>query len=288
MTLWLPGAERLLRLHADELPQKDDLCGAFWGSLALRTAGYETVGDEPVDQDAVGRRAGSLIWTGDYDSTLPRGQRGRRDYRVAFAETDDEPVSGTSMQGVIRAVDEIADGALVVVPVAGPWEQGTVRRLLGALGGLEGPVTAIANPATRFLWDSQAGAADIVRHLVAGAEDGPAGEWDVGHFVALVGAIDGPGGSVVVVADTYPAIGANGIHLQPGPAVEASLRGGEGARAACSASSARTRRRRSAARSPSSASPSRSGTTARPTRSAAEPGAPPASRRGVSAPISAA
>lgn len=34
----LPGARELLALHARELPQRDDLCGAFCGSLALRAA----------------------------------------------------------------------------------------------------------------------------------------------------------------------------------------------------------------------------------------------------------
>jgi hypothetical protein len=35
----LPGARELLQIHARELPQRDDLCGAFCGSLALRAAG---------------------------------------------------------------------------------------------------------------------------------------------------------------------------------------------------------------------------------------------------------
>ena len=32
----LPGARALLAMHARELPQRDDLCGAFCGALALR------------------------------------------------------------------------------------------------------------------------------------------------------------------------------------------------------------------------------------------------------------
>ena len=37
----LPGARELLALHERELPQRDDLCGAFCGALALRAAGVE-------------------------------------------------------------------------------------------------------------------------------------------------------------------------------------------------------------------------------------------------------
>jgi hypothetical protein len=37
--LLMPGAAELARLHAAELPQKDELCGCFWTLLALRLAG---------------------------------------------------------------------------------------------------------------------------------------------------------------------------------------------------------------------------------------------------------
>ena len=40
-TTLLPGARALLAFHARELPQRDDLCGAFCGALALRAAGIE-------------------------------------------------------------------------------------------------------------------------------------------------------------------------------------------------------------------------------------------------------
>ena len=54
-----PGGERLLEEHAAELPQKNDLCGAFWGTLALRTVGYSTTPTGGVlDQDAVAVEAG--------------------------------------------------------------------------------------------------------------------------------------------------------------------------------------------------------------------------------------
>jgi len=49
----LPGARELLALHDRELPQRDDLFGAFCGALALRAGGVERAAGEPLDQDAV-------------------------------------------------------------------------------------------------------------------------------------------------------------------------------------------------------------------------------------------
>src|SRR5207245_10033439 len=55
----LPGARRLLAAHCRALPQRDDLCGAFCGALALHAAGIDTSDGEPLDQDAVALVAGS-------------------------------------------------------------------------------------------------------------------------------------------------------------------------------------------------------------------------------------
>ena len=56
MTMLTRGADRLLELHAAELPQKDELCGCFWATLALRLHG-----EGPVEQDDVALLAGSAI-----------------------------------------------------------------------------------------------------------------------------------------------------------------------------------------------------------------------------------
>jgi hypothetical protein len=226
VSVWLPGADRLLAEHASELPQKDELCGAFCATLAVRAAGLRADGT-PVDQDAIGRLAGTILSTGSHAESLPPAEEGRRDYRLGFPTTDDEAISGTSATGVLRALEAIGDGALAVVPVAGPWEGGVLRRVLEAAGACRGPVACLANPATRFLWGSRASAAALVGHLLHGDGDGPPPDWDVGHFVLLLGAVDGPGGTLVAVADTYRSLGHGGVHLQPLPAVEEALEGGD-------------------------------------------------------------
>ncbi len=79
----------------------------------------------------------------------------------------------------------------------------------------EDPVTLIANLATHHLWGGQPSAVQLIDQLCEGREEGPPADWEVGHFTCLPGRIDGPGGSLYIVADTYPALGNRGIHLQP-------------------------------------------------------------------------
>jgi hypothetical protein len=75
----------------------------------------------------------------------------------------------------------------------------------------------VANVGTRFLWPSHAPAAELVRFLDSGADADLAPDWDVGHFVGLLGTITGRCGAAVVVADTYPELGSRGVHVQPLP-----------------------------------------------------------------------
>ena len=56
MTDW---AGRTATLHEEQLPQKDNLCGAFWGAIVLRAAGFDH-----VDQDLVALESGTLLPAG--------------------------------------------------------------------------------------------------------------------------------------------------------------------------------------------------------------------------------
>jgi hypothetical protein len=68
--------------------------------------------------------------------------------------------------------------------------------------------------------------AQLAAYLERGDLDaGPPPDWAVGHFVGLLGLDEGRAGALVMVADTYPAIGLGGIHLQPVERVVASLEG---------------------------------------------------------------
>jgi hypothetical protein len=222
MTL-LPGARALLAAHVRELPQRDDLCGAFCGALALRAAGINAYGEEPVDQDAVALAAGSII-SGRRDAgTLPFDEQGRRDYRCSLPCIDDPAVSGTTPAGLVTAVAQLSGGQLAGIPYTGPWTAGTLGGLFEVAAALERPVTLVANLATRHLWGAHPRADQLLDQLLGGEQDDPPADWDVGHFVCLIGRLRGPGGSLYGVADTYPSLGIGGVHLQPEERLAAAI-----------------------------------------------------------------
>jgi hypothetical protein len=220
MTTLTRGADRLLELQAAELPQKDELCGCFWATLALRLNG-----EGPVEQDDVALAAGSVITSHGSVHLLPGGQMGRNDYRVELPVTEDDGSSGTSAHGVALAVSELTEGRLAACAVRGPDAPG-VRALLRAAADEAAPAVLIANVQTGCFWGSHPSAAQLAAYLERGELGaGPAADWSVGHFVALIGLSEGRAGALVTVADTYPALGAGGVHLQPVEAVAAALEG---------------------------------------------------------------
>jgi hypothetical protein len=224
----LAGTQELLAVHARELPQRDDLCGAFCGALALRAAGIATherrPGERhPVDQDEVALAAGSVISVAREPGTLPHGEGGRRDYRVQLPLIDDADASGTTAAGVVRAIERLAGDALATIPLAGPWRPDTLAGLFDAAAELDRPVTLIANLATHHLWGGGASTTQLLGYLLDGQLDGPAPDWHVGHFACVVARAHGPGGSLYAVADTYPALGHGGVHWQPAERLAAAL-----------------------------------------------------------------
>jgi hypothetical protein len=211
----LPGAQELLAEHARELPQRDDLCGAFCGALALHAAGVVAHRGEPVDQDAVALAAGSVISSSRDGHALPHGEPGRRDYRLPLPAIADPALSGTTAGGVVRALEAISEGRVRAIPVAGPFSEETLAGLFDLAAALEHPAALIANLATRHLWGADASPSALLEHALSGRDEGPPPDWDVGHFVCVVARVRGPGGSLYALADTYPALGAQGVHMQP-------------------------------------------------------------------------
>jgi hypothetical protein len=230
MTL-LPGARALLSAHARELPQRDDLCGAFCGALALQAAGVTTCSgvDEPLDQDAVALAAGSVVSRlADTGIVLPFGERSRRDYRLSLPLVEDAARSGTTAAGLVAAVEELSGGRLAAIPYARPWTAATLEGLFDLVAALARPVALVANLATRHLWGTHPRVGQLLDYLYDGMGAGPPSDWDVGHFVCVVGRVRGPGGSLYGVADTYPSLGDGGVYLQPGERLAAAIERREG------------------------------------------------------------
>jgi hypothetical protein len=219
----LPGARELLAAHAQELPQRDDLCGAFCAALALRAARLEAGTARAIDQDEVALAAGSVVAAVAQPAHLPRGEHSRRDYRLKLPRIEDAERSGTTPAGLVRATQELSDGALAALPYAGPWTAASLDGLFDLLTALQRPVAVLANVATRHLWGGGATLAELLAYLLDGSQDGPEPDWDVGHFVCVIGRIRGAGGSLYAIADTYPSLGRSGVHVQPGERLALAL-----------------------------------------------------------------
>jgi len=212
---FLPGTRELLAAHVRELPQRDDLCGAFCAYLALSAAGIEEFDGAPVDQDAVAAAAGSIVSAPGTDGHLPLGEQGRRDYRLSLPIAGDPAVSGTTAAGLVAAVEQLSGGRLAAIPYSGPWTPATLGGLFDVGSAMRRPVTLLANLATHHLWGASARVDQLLDYLFDGVQGGPPPDWDVGHFVCVLGRARGPGGSLYGVADTYPSLGSAGIHMQP-------------------------------------------------------------------------
>ncbi len=219
-TTLLPGSAELLALRQHELPQRDELCGPFWGLLALQSAG---IGGE-LDQDEVAVAAGTVLSPPPRTTSLPPGERGRDDFRLALPQADDPAGAGTAATGVARAVERLSGGQLAAVAASGDWEPARVHALLRGAGRLAGPVGVLANIATGELADHRTDAATLTRYLDSGTDDAAPAQWHAGHFVALAGLIEGAVGRLVLVADSYRSLGADGLHLQPVERLAAALR----------------------------------------------------------------
>ena len=130
---------------------------------------------------------------------------------------------GRPPRGWARRSTTLSAGALAAIPYAGPWNAATLAGVFELAASLEHPVTLVANFATHHLWGGRASVTQLSSYLFDGELEGPAPDWHVGHFACVFGRVRGPRGSLYGVADTYPALGDGGVHLQPQERLAAAL-----------------------------------------------------------------
>jgi hypothetical protein len=217
-----PGPSDFALLHERAMPQKDQLCGAFWGSLILSAAGHA------ASQEEVALRAGTTLAEEDPANWLPPGASPRTDYGTTIPVAPDRASAGTSAAGVARSIEELSGGTLAVVPVAGPWSAEQVVSLVEVAAAEAPGCVLIANLRTGRLWGSRPPARLLLDYLLGRPVEAPPPDWDCGHFLTIAACVSGPGGALVVLRDTYPQLGRDGYHLQPAAAVAAALVRGDG------------------------------------------------------------
>lgn len=205
--------------------QKDNLCGPFCAARVLVEAGFTEWSGEPIDEDLIASRAGTTLPAASHDPSVPPGAISLTNYRFDLP-TAPPPESGTSAEGLMRAIDWASSGALLGIPIRGRWTADRVERLVREAPDLGARL--IANVRTGKLWASRPGV-DVLLDELSGrpVADQPV-DWDVGHFIELVMLIRGPRNTLVVVHDSYPTLGVLGRHLQPPRVLAAALLRGDG------------------------------------------------------------
>ncbi|WP_158883010.1 DUF6885 family protein [Amycolatopsis anabasis] len=214
---WFPGAADVLAEARAEMPQKNELCGAFVTLVCLRANGITV-----LDQDEAALAAGTVVLAGG-EPTWPVSEKGRDDYRLELPSTTDPRAAGSSAAGVARAVETLSGQRLRAVPASGEWAAANLERLLSGVHGLpRGAV--IANVATAEFAAQDTPDRAFADYLDGGLPPLWTSRWRVGHFVLFGGTLSGTGGVLVSVVDTYPTLGRFGVHLQPVDRLAAALR----------------------------------------------------------------
>jgi hypothetical protein len=211
-------ARRVLHGQARERQQKDEFCGPFWAAVTVTA-----LTGRVVTQDDAAIAAGTLLTEGGgHPDDLPPGAASRTDHPRGVRTTRDTGLAGTSPRGIVRSIGELSEQGLVAVPICGPWDETAVNGLTDLVIDTVEAV-AILNVATRYLWHSHTGFLDVLDYL-SGEEVAPEpSEWQVGHYVAIVGSLVGSHRRLVACADTYPTLGVRGVHVQPPDAIAAAL-----------------------------------------------------------------
>ncbi len=205
--------------------QKDNLCGPFWIARILNESGFSTWDGQPVDEDLVALRAGTVLPDATAGADLPPGAISSGAYRYSLPTAPIEQ-SGTSPEALAAVVENASAGELCCVQLRGDWTPERVERLVDEAGGFGSRL--IANLRTGRLWAGRPPIEVLLSELEGRPVRDPAARWDVGHFVELEMLIRGPRKSLVVVHDSYPSLGWGGRHLQPPRVLAAALLRGDG------------------------------------------------------------
>lgn len=220
----LPGALRVAREHRLAGQQHDNLCGPYWVGTLLRAF---SAAEATTEEVAV--LAGSILPTGDPATFVPRGAEPRQDYAIELPMAARAEDAGTAAGGLIEAVARASGGARALVPLRAEWTPEAVWALVGMCGDNPGwEAVPVCNVRTGRLWGGRPSLADVLAYLAGNDVAGPSPDWDVGHFCSLAGWVEGPARGMVLVRDSYPALGWDAHYLQPAEALAAALERGDG------------------------------------------------------------
>jgi len=211
--------------RAPSLQQRDNLCGPFCVARVLTESGVANWDREPIDEDLIALRAGTVLPDSKALVSVPPGAVSRTGYLHGLATAPVES-SGTSPGSLVDVVRAASRGALDCTPIRGRWTAEGVEGLVAAAPVLGARL--VANVRTGRLWGSRPPLNVLFDELAGRSVQDPAADWDVGHYVELEMLLRGPERSLVMVRDSYPSLGWEGHHLQPPRVLAGALERGDG------------------------------------------------------------
>lgn len=219
----LPGMAELAVAHTRAGQQPDNLCGPYWVSALLRAWGFSEASPELIAQ-----LAGSVLPVGDPTTWLPAGAQSRQDYTLPLPQTRSLNDAGTSAQGLINAAFKASDGSYSLLPLQAHWSAERVEAVIHLCRqNPDWKAIPLCNLRTGHLWGACLSVGEALAYLSGQSVTPPPPDWNVGHFLALAGTIQGTARSLVLVCDTYPIFGWQGYHLQTAAAIAAALNRGD-------------------------------------------------------------
>lgn len=219
----LPGMSKLAEVHRLAGQQQDNLCGAYWEAIFLRSHNLNYTPEQ------IARIAGSILPICDPLACIPQGATPRQDYQFSLPTTEQVEQAGTSVQGLIKAIEQLSQGADCLIPIQAKWSSDRVSEVLSLCeNNPDWDLVPLCNLRTNHLWGTQLPITDAIAYLNGNTIRPPSADWNVGHFLLLAGTVRGKERSLILACDTYPIFGWQGYHLQSANAITQALDRGDG------------------------------------------------------------
>jgi hypothetical protein len=217
------GMMKIAAAHRLAGQQHDNLCGTYWAAIFLQSCGLHYISEQ------VAQLAGTVLPIADPLTCVPQGAVSRQDYHLLLPTTPQSEQAGTSVQGLMYAIDHLSQGAYCLIPVQAQWTAQQVWNILELCQHYSSwDVVPLCNVRTSHLWGTDLSIIEAITYL-DGDEIAPRpADWDVGHFLVLAGIVSGKARDLILVGDTYPTMGWQGYHLQSADMIAQALNRDDG------------------------------------------------------------
>ncbi len=240
--MFLPYTDKIHNIYEKLPSQKAYSCGPYTILPILLILGYEKYGEYEVDEDFLAYMARTRMLRSDANkredilSKIDNGEMTRLEaekkfydilYKYRLTITDSEVESGTSVEGVIYALEKVSNNSLKAIPI--PSRRGNkifftkkvfqkILDIIMKYSEIWKP-QIILNYKTNYLIEPTSDKYNLMNILLYWNKPSyfPIWKWTVGHFVGVAGfaSFKEKDQLYFIIRDTYKHFGFNGYHLQP-------------------------------------------------------------------------